>query len=415
MRAARAVGFGLALMVASADSAPAQNAGGINYVELFQQLDANGDMVIDRGEVPESGRVAFETLLKHADTNKDGKIEREEYRDLLTSLRDSFGTIASRFGELDRNGDGKVTKDEFKGPEPLFARIDADGDGSISKEEAAKFQPAQGAGAGGGMLAQRILGMDKNNDGKVSRDEFTGIPANFDRWDANKDGFITRDEIPGGAAAAQPKAKGAEEKATEKPAEKPTSPAPATAPAPDRAAMRERLQAMDKDGDGKVSKDEFTGPAQLFERLDANSDGVISREDNPNAPAAGATGGERFRAMDKNNDGKVSKDEFAGPAQLFERLDANSDGFVTMQEVARMYREGANPPAGRGAMGDRLRAMDKNNDGKVSKDEFAGPAQLFERLDANSDGFISSDEFPQNRPGAGKAQGKRQRPDANKV
>ena len=57
-----------------------QNAGGINFIELFQQLDANGDMVIDRGEVPESGREAFEQLLKNTDSNKDGKIDRDEYR-----------------------------------------------------------------------------------------------------------------------------------------------------------------------------------------------------------------------------------------------------------------------------------------------------------------------------------------------
>ena len=31
--------------------------------------------------------------------------------------------------------------------------------------------------------------------------------------------------------------------------------------------MRERLQAMDKDGDGKVSKDEFRGDPALFDLL----------------------------------------------------------------------------------------------------------------------------------------------------
>jgi Ca2+-binding EF-hand superfamily protein len=195
MRTMRAVGFSLALLAGGAGIARAQNAGGINFGELFQQLDANGDMVIDRGEVPDSGRAAFDRLLKNADNNKDGKIDREEYRDMLLSLRESFGSISSRFAEIDKDGDGKISKDEFNGPEPLFARIDADGDGMISKDEASKFQPGQGAGAG--MVTRRILGMDKDGDGKVSRDEFTGPPANFDRFDANKDGFITPDELPG--------------------------------------------------------------------------------------------------------------------------------------------------------------------------------------------------------------------------
>jgi hypothetical protein len=32
--------------------------------------------------------------------------------------------------------------------------------------------------------------MDKNGDGRVSRDEFTGRPAMFDRVDTNHDGFL---------------------------------------------------------------------------------------------------------------------------------------------------------------------------------------------------------------------------------
>jgi hypothetical protein len=66
-----------------------------------------------------------------------------------------------------------------------------------------------------------------------------------------------------------------------------------------------------------------------------------------------------------------------------------------------MMRRGAGSPpgAGPGPMGEGLRAMGKNKDGKISKDEYTGPAALFDRLDRNSDGFISSDELPGGRPG----------------
>ena len=41
----------------------------------------------------------------------------------------------------------------------------------------------------------------------------------------------------------------------------------------------ERLWQDDKNGDGKVTRAEFTGPAQLFERFDGNKDGVIDKEE----------------------------------------------------------------------------------------------------------------------------------------
>jgi len=37
---------------------------------------------------------------------------------------------------------------------------------------------------------------DRNGDGKVSRDEFRGPPEHFDRFDRNRDGYITEDEAP---------------------------------------------------------------------------------------------------------------------------------------------------------------------------------------------------------------------------
>jgi hypothetical protein len=47
--------------------------------------------------------------------------------------------------------------------------------------------------------------------------------------------------------------------------------------------------------------------------------------------------------------------------------------------------------------------MDKNKDGKVSKEEWTGNPRAFDRLDANHDGFIDKEEFKAR--GAGKAGG----------
>lgn len=45
-----------------------------------------------------------------------------------------------------------------------------------------------------------------------------------------------------------------------------------------------------------------------------------------------------------------------------------------------------------------VQRLDKNGDGKVSKNEFDGPPQHFNQLDKNKDGYLSSDEAPQGPP-----------------
>ncbi|MDF7806728.1 DUF1566 domain-containing protein [Pontiellaceae bacterium B12219] len=52
--------------------------------------------------------------------------------------------------------------------------------------------------------------------------------------------------------------------------------------------------------------------------------------------------------------------------------------------------------------GSFMNRADQNNDGKVSKDEFRGPADRFERLDKDGDGYISEDEAPSGRPAGGR-------------
>lgn len=47
-----------------------------------------------------------------------------------------------------------------------------------------------------------------------------------------------------------------------------------------RQKIQERLQAMDKNGDGNISKGEFMTQAEArFSKMDANGDGQVSREE----------------------------------------------------------------------------------------------------------------------------------------
>ena len=45
----------------------------------------------------------------------------------------------------------------------------------------------------------------------------------------------------------------------------------------------------------------------------------------------------RFKRYDKNNDGKLSRDEYPQPG-VFDAVDANKDGFATQEEVRAYFR-----------------------------------------------------------------------------
>lgn len=239
-------------------------------------------------------------------------------------------------------------------------------------------QPGPGAPAGEdgqtqsmgtGLQHQGRAGMffeaDKDNDGKVTLAEANAIAASkFAAADTNKDGFLERAEM----AAARP--------------------GPGHAGPGPRAGGPQRF---DKNGDGKLSKDE--APPRLqerFEAIDTNKDGSLDRQEMQAArEKRGAKSvSERIAQLDKNNDGKLSKDETPqGLQKHFEEVDLNKDGFVDAQELeaARQKRMQHNG----GKMG-----PDSDGDGKVSQAEFmAKVQQWFKRMDANNDGAITQDEL----------------------
>ncbi len=50
----------------------------------------------------------------------------------------------------------------------------------------------------GGNPPNFVKRLDRNGDGKVSKQEFDGPPEHFGDFDRNRDGFITEDEAPTG-------------------------------------------------------------------------------------------------------------------------------------------------------------------------------------------------------------------------
>ena len=117
-------------------------------------------------------------------------------------------------------------------------------------------------------------------------------------------------------------------------------------------------------------------PRMIFEELDADGNGSVTLEE---MQAAGAN---RFAAADADGDGSLSRDELVAQGQervesridrLLERADTDGDGQLTQAEMeeAREGRRGH----GRGGRGG------------------PNPERMFERLDVDGDGAVTQAEF----------------------
>jgi Ca2+-binding EF-hand superfamily protein len=99
-----------------------------------------------------------------------------------------------------------------------------------------------------------------------------------------------------------------------------------------RQQGRRSLPRMDKNNDGRISRDEWNRKPERFDKLDKNGDGYLDREE---AVAAGRAHARRaLKQMDVNNDDRVTRDEWKGDPQRFDHLDSNRDGVITQEEFA---------------------------------------------------------------------------------
>lgn len=100
---------------------------------------------------------------------------------------------------------------------------------------------------------------------------------------------------------------------------------------------------------------------------------------------------ERWKKLDQDSDGRISRSEWQRSEQAFDRMDADKDGFLTKEELRSAAREF------RGKSRERFRGMDTDSDGNISRSEWKGKEEMFNRLDTNSDGVLSPDELRADR------------------
>lgn len=110
----------------------------------------------------------------------------------------------------------------------------------------------------------------------------------------------------------------------------------------------------------------------------------------------------RFQAMDRNGDGVITRAEWRGNARSFEQHDLNGDGILAGDEIwtnddqqatGAQRNDAVAPTRGLSTLTQAFRQEDGNNDGVVSRAEWPSDPATFRRVDSNGDGVISEPEF----------------------
>lgn len=123
----------LALLAAGAAHAEARPAA-VDPCRLFASADTNRDGAVSRAEFLAARAANFETV----DRGRKGFLTRDDLMAAAPNLKARAGVMLM-FGAFDQDGDGKVTRGEFRAaPAPGFDRADRDHDGVVTRAELAR-------------------------------------------------------------------------------------------------------------------------------------------------------------------------------------------------------------------------------------------------------------------------------------
>jgi Ca2+-binding EF-hand superfamily protein len=175
----------------------------------------------------------------------------------------------------DTERQGFVTPAQLEGPSfrllrSLFPLADRNGDGRLSTGELTTFLDLVASGSSANValtVTHKKVGLfelfARHDGGRIGVIDLHTASKRLAPLDRNHDGYLSREELP-------------EEVALDFSPGPPAPPdgSPGTAPPP--PAGPSWFRSLDRNGDGFLSRREFPGTPEVFDRLDADGDGLVS-------------------------------------------------------------------------------------------------------------------------------------------
>jgi hypothetical protein len=217
-----------------------------------------------------------------------------QYSFLLSAALLTLPLIAQdNYQRLDRDGDGQITRREWRGIMRDFRSRDWNRDGVLSGDEVSGRNSRNRSNAAAQQGGRAIDKLDDNQSGAVEGFEWPYNANVFHQLDTNRDSVLTQDEL--------------------------------------RNINQATLRELDQNRNGQIDDSEWPGGFAQFEKLDQNNDGRVAADEYYERGGEWQRRG-RFDQWDTNRDGGLTSSEWKSSTQLFRRLDRDRDGKVDWSE-----------------------------------------------------------------------------------